>query len=87
MIEHPFRTASARMGATHGLTRTLPKCATERALGMVAYNFTRVMKILGRRTSDRGHARLRSELQTVFCGPAHALWPQMNARSFSMPPR
>jgi Transposase DDE domain len=46
-VEHPFGTIKARMGATHFLTRTLPKVATETALAMLAYNFTRVMNILG----------------------------------------
>jgi hypothetical protein len=35
------------MGATHFLTRTLPKVATEMALALLAHNFTRVMNILG----------------------------------------
>ena len=46
-VEHPFGTIKARMGATHFLTRTLPKVATEMALAVLAYNFTRVMNILG----------------------------------------
>jgi len=45
-VEHPFGTIKARMGATHFLTRTLPKVATEMALAILAYNFTRVMNIL-----------------------------------------
>jgi len=35
------------MGATHFLTRSLPKVAAEAALAVLAYNFTRVMNILG----------------------------------------
>jgi transposase len=46
-VEHPFGTIKARMGATHFLTRTMPKVATEMALAILAYNFTRVMNILG----------------------------------------
>jgi transposase len=46
-VEHPFGTMKARMGATHFLTRTLPKVATEMALSMLAYNLTRVMNIVG----------------------------------------
>ena len=46
-VEHPFGTIKARMGATHFLTRTLPRVATETALAVLAYNFTRVMNILG----------------------------------------
>jgi transposase len=37
----------ARMGATHFLTKTLPKVATEMALSVLAYNLTRVMNIIG----------------------------------------
>jgi hypothetical protein len=37
----------ARMGATHFLTKTLPKVAAEMALSVLAYNLTRAMNILG----------------------------------------
>ena len=43
----PFGTMKARMGATHFLTKTLPKVATEMALSVLAYNLTRVMNIVG----------------------------------------
>ena len=46
-VEHPFGTMKARMGATHFLTKTLPKVATEMALSVLAYNLTRVMNIMG----------------------------------------
>jgi hypothetical protein len=39
-VEHPFGTIKARMGATHFLTKTLPKVATEMALTVLAYNLT-----------------------------------------------
>jgi hypothetical protein len=35
-VEHPFGTMKARMGATHFLTKTLPKVATEMALSVLA---------------------------------------------------
>lgn len=35
-----FGTIKARMGATHFLTRTMPKVATEMALAVLAHNFT-----------------------------------------------
>ena len=35
------------MGATHFLTKTLPKVAAEMALSVLAYNLTRVMNIVG----------------------------------------
>jgi transposase len=46
-VEHPFGTIKARMGATHFLTKTLPKVAAEMALSVLAYNMTRVMNIVG----------------------------------------
>src|SRR5262252_6951906 len=45
--EHPFGTMKARMGATHFLTKTLPKVAAEMALSVLAYNLTRVINIVG----------------------------------------
>jgi transposase len=45
--EHPFGTIKTWMGATHFLTRTLPKVATEMSLNVLAYNMKRVMTILG----------------------------------------
>jgi hypothetical protein len=36
-----------RMGATHFLTKTLPKVAAEMALSVLASNLTRVINIVG----------------------------------------
>src|SRR5215213_1745943 len=49
-VEHPFGTMKARMGATHFLTKTLPRVASEMALHVLAYNLTRVMNIMGSQT-------------------------------------
>ncbi len=46
-VEHPFGTLKARMGATHFLTKTLPRVGAEMALHVLAYNLTRVMNIMG----------------------------------------
>ena len=49
-VEHPFGTMKARMGATHLLTKTLPKVAAEMALSslsVLAYNPTRVVNVAG----------------------------------------
>jgi hypothetical protein len=46
-VEHPFGTLKMRMGATHFLMKRLPKVASEMALHVLAYNFTRVMNIIG----------------------------------------
>src|ERR1700704_4746520 len=45
--EHPFGTIKCWMGATHFLTKKLPKVATEMALNVLAYNMKRVMMIVG----------------------------------------
>jgi transposase len=46
-VEHPFGTIKCWMGATHFLTKRLPKVATEMALNVLAYNMKRVMAIIG----------------------------------------
>ncbi|MBR0939346.1 transposase [Bradyrhizobium jicamae] len=57
-VEHPFGTMKARMGATHFLTKPLPKVAAEMALSILAYNLTRAMNI--RISSGSGHLSPRS---------------------------
>jgi transposase len=46
-VEHPFGTLKAWMGATHFLTKRLPRVSTEMSLHVLAYNLKRVMQILG----------------------------------------
>ena len=46
-VEHPFGTIKAWMGATHFLTRTLPKVKTEMSLQVLAYNLKRMMALFG----------------------------------------
>jgi transposase len=46
-VEHPFGTLKAWMGATHFLTKTLPRVSTEMSLHVLAYNFKRLIQILG----------------------------------------
>jgi transposase len=46
-VEHPFGTLKAWMGATHFLTKTMPRVSTEMSLHVLAYNLKRVMQILG----------------------------------------
>jgi hypothetical protein len=46
-VEHPFGTIKARMGATHFLTKTLPKVASKIALHVLVYNLTRMINIIG----------------------------------------
>jgi hypothetical protein len=45
--EHPFATLKAWMGSNHFLTKTLPRVSTEMSLHVLAYNFKRVMQIVG----------------------------------------
>src|SRR5262249_34798150 len=47
VVEHPFATMKARMGATHFLMKRLPRVATEMALHVLVYNLTRVLNIIG----------------------------------------
>ena len=47
IVEHPFGSIKARMGATHFLMKRLPRVAAEMALHVLAYNLTRVMNIIG----------------------------------------
>jgi len=46
-VEHPFGTLKMWMGATHFLTKTLPRVSTEMCLHVLAYNLKRLMQILG----------------------------------------
>lgn len=46
-VEHTFGTLKAWMGATHFLTKTLPRVSTEMSLHVLAYNLKRTMQILG----------------------------------------
>jgi transposase len=46
-VEHTFGTLKAWMGATHFLTRTLPRVSTEMSLHVLAYNLKRMMQIFG----------------------------------------
>jgi len=46
-VEHPFGTLKAWMGYTHFLTRTREKVAAEMSLNVLAYNFKRVLNIIG----------------------------------------
>jgi len=46
-VEHAFGTLKAWMGATHFLTKSLPKVRTEMSLHVLAYNMKRAMAIVG----------------------------------------
>jgi hypothetical protein len=46
-VEHTFGTLKAWMGATHFLTKTIPRVKTEMSLHVLAYNLKRVMQIVG----------------------------------------
>ena len=46
-VEHPFGSIKSRMGATHFKMKTHKHVATEMALHVLAYNFKRVINIIG----------------------------------------
>ena len=46
-VEHAFGTLKAWMGATHFLTKTLPRVSAEMSLHVLAYNLKRAMQIVG----------------------------------------
>ena len=46
-VEHTFGTLKAWMGATHFLTKTLPRVSTEMSLHVLACNLKRMMQIFG----------------------------------------
>ena len=46
-VEHPFGTLKAWMGATHFLTKTLPRVRTEMSLHVLAYNLKRALNLFG----------------------------------------
>jgi len=46
-VEHPYGTIKSWMGATHFLTKGVECVKTEMSLHVLAYNFRRLMKLLG----------------------------------------
>lgn len=47
-VEHPYGTIKSWMGATHFLSKGLERVKTEMSLHVLAYNFRRLMAILGK---------------------------------------
>jgi transposase len=59
-VEHPYGTIKAWMGATHFLTKGLEHVRTEMSLHVLAYNFRRLLTLLGMRAmlnAIRAYAR------------------------------
>ena len=71
-VEHPFGTIKCWMGATHFLTKTLPKVATEMALNVLAYNMKRVMNLIG---VDKLMEAMRAAMASARSNSACARWP------------
>lgn len=46
-VEHPFGTIKSWMGATHFLTKGMERVKTEMSLHVLAYNFKRLITLLG----------------------------------------
>ncbi len=59
-IEHVFGTLKHRMGWTHFLTRGIENVATEMGLNVLAYNFKRVLSILGFERTKKAMLLLRA---------------------------
>ncbi|OMF18895.1 hypothetical protein BK127_06945, partial [Paenibacillus sp. FSL H7-0331] len=69
IVEHPFGTIKRHWGYTYFLTRGLESVGTETSLICLAYNFKRVIKIIGvkeliRLLRDR--APLKSNMHDVY---------------------
>jgi transposase len=64
-VEHPYGTIKSWMGATHCLTKGMERVKTEMSLHVLAYNFRRLMAILGIESmmnAIRAHARFLEAL-------------------------
>jgi transposase len=83
-VEHPFGTMKARMGATHFLTKTLPKVAAEMALSVQAYNLTRVINISGSSGVSAARALCRRISAQPMCAGAYGL--AQHSGQNSLPP-
>jgi transposase len=73
-VEHPYGTIKAWMGATHFLTKGLERVATEMSLHVLAYNFRRLMAVLGvtgMMAAIRAHARFL-ELLNCYGGVVYS---------------
>jgi hypothetical protein len=46
-VEHVFGTLKAWMGATHFLTKTLPRLRTEMSMHVLAYHLRRLISLFG----------------------------------------
>lgn len=64
IVEHPFGTVKRTHGAYYFLTRRKPSVTTEIALSYLAYNFKRVINILGT-TEILRRLKERNELATI----------------------
>jgi transposase len=61
-VEHPYATIKAWMGATHFLTKGLERVKAEMSLHVLAYNFRRLISLLGIEgmlAAIRAHARFQ----------------------------
>lgn len=69
LVEHPFGTLKRRAGWDHFLMRGLNKSQGEFSLMVMAYNFTRVLNILGI-GALRDYCVRRTETKVVIIGYA-----------------
>ena len=68
-VEHPYGTIKSWMGATHFLTKGLECVATEMSLHVLAYNFRRLIAVLGvagMLTAIRAYARFLRRFSSLW---------------------
>ena len=66
LVEHPFGTLKMRSGWQHFLVRGLKKVKGEWSLTQLAYNFTRVLNILGLGRFLTCYKQLQKALLALF---------------------
>lgn len=86
-VEHPYGTIKSWMGATHFLTKGLERVATEMSLHVLAYNFRRLIAVLGitgMLTAIRAYARFLQRFSLLWRLPLLQL-PKVSARGQKSP--
>ena len=86
-VEHPYGTIKSWMGATHFLTKGLERVATEMSLHVLAYNFRRLIAVLGitgMLTAIRAYARFLQRFSLLWRLPLLQL-PKVSARGQEAP--
>ena len=86
-VEHPYGTIKAWMGATHFLTKGLERVQTEMSLHVLAYNFRRLLALLGMANmmdAIRAYARFLRRLAAFYDAMLLALSKRSTAACCSL---